>query len=123
MGGHRGNPDTLRAVGRGDDAQWGNSASTGGPDNQRRQRSEAREHEGSKRSPARAIALGAVHVEQHRGAPAHVLKYFASGWCTTIASVDCSGCSWNSSDSSTLMRSGCSRPTIFARSSRFGQAP
>src|SRR5262249_20284161 len=38
-------------------------------------------------------ALGPVHVEQHRGELAHVLKYFASGWCTTIASVDCSGCS------------------------------
>ena len=48
MGGHRGNPDTLRAVGRGDEARWGNSTSTGGPpDNQRRQRSQAREHKGS----------------------------------------------------------------------------
>src|SRR5205823_12270986 len=27
----------------------------------------------------------------------YVLKYFASGWWTTMASVDCSGCSWNSS--------------------------
>ena len=29
----------------------------------------------------------------------YVLKYFASGWWTTMASVDCSGCSCNSSDS------------------------
>ena len=64
----------------------------------------------------------AVHVEED-GPQAHVLKYFASGWCTTIASVDCSGCSWNSSDSSTPIRSGRSSCTIFARSSRFGQAP
>jgi hypothetical protein len=32
------------------------------------------------------------------------LKYFASGWCTISAEVDCSGCSWNSSESSTPMR-------------------
>ena len=34
------------------------------------------------------------------------LKYLASGWWTTIADVDCSGCSWNSSDSSTPIRLG-----------------
>ena len=36
--------------------------------------------------------------------------------------VDCSGCSWNSSDSSTPIRSASSSSTIFARSSRSGQA-
>lgn len=51
------------------------------------------------------------------------LKYFASGWWITIASVDCSGCSWNSSERWTPMRSGWSRSAILARSSRFGQAP
>ena len=50
------------------------------------------------------------------------LKYFASGWCTISASVDCSGCSCSSSDSSTPIRSGWSRSTSLARSSRSGQA-
>ena len=50
------------------------------------------------------------------------LKYFASGWCTISASVDCSGCSCSSSDSSTPIRSGFSRSTSLARSSRSGQA-
>ena len=51
------------------------------------------------------------------------LKYFASGWWMTIASVDCSGWSWNSSDSWTPIRSGSSSSAILARSSRSGQAP
>ena len=55
-------------------------------------------------------------------APHPALKYLASGWWAMIASVDCSGCSWNSSDSSTPIRSGFSSSTIFARSSRSGQA-
>jgi len=38
------------------------------------------------------------------------------------ASVDCSGTSWNSSDSTTPIRSGRSSRTSFARSSRSGQA-
>src|SRR5881409_1046374 len=47
-----------------------------------------------------------VHVEQNSLGPTHLaLKYFASGWCTTIASVACSGCSWNSSDKVTPIRS------------------
>ncbi len=50
------------------------------------------------------------------------LKYFASGWWTIMASVDCSGCSCSSSDSSTPIRSGRSRSTSFTRSSRSGQA-
>jgi hypothetical protein len=45
-------------------------------------------------------------------APAHpALKYFASGWCTMIADVDCSGCSWNSSLRLTPIRSGRSSST------------
>ena len=63
-----------------------------------------------------------VHVEQDglklRGFPREgsapgrhqALKYLASGWCTTSASVDCSGTSWNSSDSSTPIRSGVEQP-------------
>ncbi len=51
------------------------------------------------------------------------LKYLASGWWITIASVDCSGCSWNSSESTTPIRSGFSRSAILARSSSSGQAP
>src|SRR5439155_14347227 len=50
------------------------------------------------------------------------LKYFASGWWTTIVSVDCSGCSCISSDSSTPIRDGSSRRTTLARSARSGQA-
>ena len=73
----------------------------------------------------------AVHVEQDGGgqqastcwAGAHVaLKYLASGWCTISAEVDCSGCSWNSSDSSTPMRDGSSRSTSTACISTSGQA-
>ena len=68
-----------------------------------------------------------VHVEQHRDAGlrprlSQTLKYFASGWCRTMASVDCSGCSCISSDSSTPIRDGSSRRTILARSARSGQA-
>ena len=37
-----------------------------------------------------------------------MLKYFASGWWATMAEVDCSGSSWNSSVSSTPIRSGSS---------------
>lgn len=51
------------------------------------------------------------------------LKYFASGCNRTNASVDCSGCSCSSSESTTPMRSAASRSTSFARSSRSGQAP
>ena len=52
----------------------------------------------------------------------HTLKYLAAGWWTTMASVDCSGCSCISSESSTPIRSGCSSRAIFARSARSGQA-
>lgn len=58
-----------------------------------------------------------------RGGRQRALKYFASGWWMTIASVDCSGWSWNSSDSFTPIRSGSRSSAIFARSSRSGQAP
>ena len=69
----------------------------------------------------------AVHVEQdgrgQDGARAHVaLKYFASGWWTIRADVDCSGCSWNSSDSSTPIRDGSRRSTSTACISTSGQA-
>ena len=50
------------------------------------------------------------------------LKYFASGWWTMKASVDCSGCSCSSSESSTPIRPGSSRSTSVARSARSGQA-
>src|SRR5437899_485479 len=40
----------------------------------------------------------------------------------TMASVDCSGCSWNSSLSCTPIRSGSRSSAILARSSRFGLA-
>src|SRR6185437_320707 len=52
----------------------------------------------------------------------HTLKYFASGWWTTMASVDCSGCNYISSDSSTPILDGSSSRTILARSARSGQA-
>lgn len=45
---------------------------------------------------------------RHRAA-----KYFASGWCATSADVDCSGCNWNSSDSSTPIRPGSSNAITF----------
>src|SRR6267142_7141952 len=40
--------------------------------------------------------------------PQSTEKYFASGWWTMIAEVDCSGSSWNSSVSSTPIRAGSS---------------
>ena len=43
--------------------------------------------------------------------PQFALKYLACGWWTTSASVDCSGWSCNSSDSSTPMREGSSSRT------------
>ncbi len=52
----------------------------------------------------------------------HTEKYRASGWWKTNASVDCSGCSCSSSDSSTPIRSGLSSSTTLRRSSMFGQA-
>ena len=51
-----------------------------------------------------------------------VLKYLASGWCVMMASVDCSGASWNSSDSVTPIRPGSSSRITLALSSRSGQA-
>src|SRR6266851_2993883 len=67
-----------------------------------------------------SLPLVAGHVRQH--ASRHTEKYFACGWVTTIAEVDCSGSSWSSSVST--------RPISSARSSwrscfwspRLGQA-
>ncbi|SLH04932.1 Uncharacterised protein [Mycobacteroides abscessus subsp. abscessus] len=53
----------------------------------------------------------------------HALKYLASGCRSTNASVDCSGCSCSSSESTTPIRSASSRSTSLARSSRSGHAP
>src|SRR5664280_854376 len=59
-------------------------------------------------------------VMSHKG---HVaLKYLASGWCTTKASVDCSGWSCSSSERVTPMRAGSRSATRTARSARSGQA-
>jgi len=60
---------------------------------------------------------GAPSMEAYR-----TLKYRAWGWCTTIALVDCSGSSWNSSVSSTPILSGLRSVNSFVWSSRFGQA-
>ena len=60
---------------------------------------------GTPRCGRRDIRIGRVpDAASARGHRA--LKYFASGWWTTSASVDCSGCSCSSSDSSTPIRSG-----------------
>jgi len=64
-----------------------------------------------------------VHIEQDCGRKPHVaLKYLASGWCTISAEVDCSGWSWNSSDSSTPIREGSRSSTSTACCSTSGQA-
>src|SRR5699024_6563463 len=78
--------------------------------------------------PAGRLPQRFLHCDAHVSlssllANCYVLKYLASGWWATIASVDCSGWSWNSSDSLTPIRSASSRSTILARSSRFGHAP
>jgi hypothetical protein len=59
----------------------------------------------------------AAAAQPHRAA-----KYFASGWCAMIADVDCSGVSWNSSDSSTPMRPHSSRSCTLLWSSTSGHA-
>ena len=51
-----------------------------------------------------------------------MLKYFAAGWWTMIAEVDCSGSSCHSSLMLTPIRPGCSSSNSWAWSSRFGQA-
>ncbi len=70
------------------------------------------------------VDQGAVQVPQHglqaggtgrvgrpASGPAHLAaKYLASGCGTMIAEVDCSGTSWNSSDSATPIRSGPQQP-------------
>lgn len=55
-------------------------------------------------------------------APTHTLKYFASGWWNTNASVDCSGCSISSSLRTTPIRSGRSSSVTLRRSSMSGHA-
>ena len=50
------------------------------------------------------------------------MKYLASGWWTTMAEVDCSGWSWNSSETVTPMRPISSSSATFTWSSRSGQA-
>ena len=57
------------------------------------------EHTETKTRPGPLWVRAASHTDQ-------VLKYLASGWYSTNASVDCSGCSWSSSDSSTPILSG-----------------
>ena len=51
-----------------------------------------------------------VFAGEGRGEGAHTEKYFALGLSTTIALVDCSGCSCHSSDSDTPMRPASSKP-------------
>lgn len=51
-----------------------------------------------------------------------IVKYFACGWWTISALVDCSGTSWNSSDSSTPMRAGSSSSNSCTWPSRSGHA-
>ena len=55
-------------------------------------------------------------------ARAHATKYLASGWWQMMASVVCSGFSWNPSLTVTPMRSPPSSSTTFALSVRSGQA-
>lgn len=54
--------------------------------------------------------------------PLHTLKYFASGWCTTKALVDCSGSICQFSVSTHPMRSGSRSFQIFSWSLMSGQA-
>jgi probable F420-dependent oxidoreductase len=64
----------------------------------------------------RAAAVGSPMGRQR------MTKYFASGWWQTIADVDCSGSSWNSSVSVTPMRSSSSSSATCCWSSRSGHA-
>ncbi len=80
------------------------------PDGRRRPR-------GSDGPASRRMILGRDGPAAHRAA-----KYFASGWCATSADVDCSGCSWNSSDNCTPIRSGSSSAITLVCSDRSGHA-
>ena len=55
-------------------------------------------------------------------ARSHATKYLASGWWQMMASVVCSGFSWNPSLTVTPMRSPPSSSTTLALSARSGQA-
>ena len=56
------------------------------------------------------------------GGPVQATKYLASGWWQMMASVVCSGFSWNPSVTVTPMRSPPSNSTTLALSERSGQA-
>ena len=73
-------------------------------------------------SGSESMSSPSMSNEHRQEGLAQTLKYFASGWWTTIASVDCSGCSCISSDSSTPIRAGSSSRATLARSARSGQA-
>ena len=57
-----------------------------------------------------------------RGFRPHTEKYFAWGWWTTIAEVDCSGSSWSSSERVMPISSALSNARSCFWSARFGQA-
>ncbi len=76
------------------------------------------EEDGMQRAASRGGGCGGAAL----GGAHRALKYFASGWWTMIADVDCSGCSWNSSESSTPIRPGARSSTSLVWSSKSGHA-
>ena len=57
-----------------------------------------------------------------RGSRRHTEKYFAWGWWTTMAEVDCSGSSWSSSERVRPISSARSNASSCCWSARLGQA-
>ena len=62
------------------------------------------------------------HTCPKRTGSVHTEKYFACGWWTTMAEVDCSGSSWSSSLSVMPISSARSRSNSCFWSARLGQA-
>ena len=88
------------------------SPDTGGAEQPDRAQDRAQDEEGQ--TPAAGPRPGP--------AGPHATKYLASGWWQMMASVVCSGFSWNPSVTVTPMRSPPSSSTTLALSVRSGQA-
>src|SRR5579872_3291728 len=76
------------------------------------------------RRPQRQLreVVSSMHILRYHSC-AHTTKYFACGWCTTIADVDCSGSMWKPVVRWTPMfSSGLRTAKSFVWSSRFGHA-
>ena len=72
--------------------------------------------------PAPGVLGRATLIRSTARPDGQATKYFAWGWWHTIASVVCSGCSWNPSETVTPIRSASSSAATVALSVRSGHA-